>query len=299
MRAILELVVDADGRGATIYDYLRRTAGVSRGLLRRLKTDGCITCNGQEARLRSVLAPGDCLVLYLADEPSQGVIPEPGSLEILYEDHHLLIVNKPAGMVTHPVRETVRGTLANRVAAHLAGAGVAVRPVHRLDRDTSGAVLFAKSPYAHQNCARQRSQGGFHRLYLAVLAGRLPARWGTIDRPVARLSSHPVRRTTRADGAVDARPSLTTFRTLRRWKGATLVAVRPETGRTHQIRVHFSDLGFPLLGDVLYGASPTNLIGRQALHAFRLSFRHPVTGQPLLVQAPLQPDFISLLSHLE
>lgn len=287
---LLAFTAPVAAAGVAIRDWLRREYSFSRSLIRRLRHADGLRVNGEAVPAARPLAAGDRVTLVLDEEPSPWVHPEPIPLAIVHEDPDLLVVNKPSGMLVHPVKGYRSGTLANGVAHHLAAAGLTapVRPVQRLDRETSGLVCFAKNPWLHQRLA-----GRLEREYLAVAAGRLAADAGQLDGPIARDAGHPARRVVAAGG----RRAVTHYRVLRRWAAATLLSVRLDTGRTHQIRVHLSQAGHPLLGDALYGG-PCDLIQRQALHAARLQFTHPRTALPVAVAAPLPADLERLLSRL-
>lgn len=309
-------VVDERDAGKFLRDVLRTRLGVSRGLLRQAAASGGIYRNGEPAYGTERAACGDVIELRWEEFPSPDVIPEPVPFETVYEDGDVLVVNKPPGMLVHPTRGQYRGTLANGViyAWRSRGLNRPFRPLHRLDRDTSGLVLIAKNRFAHQRLsgdlradgdARQReaprseeweeNRGGrlVRREYLAIVEGRLPADRGILDLPVGRDPQHPGRR--RIDPA--GKPARTRFEVEAWAPEATLVRVVLETGRTHQIRVHLAAIGHPLVGDALYGR-PSEWIGRQALHAVRLHFRHPRSGEAVEVEAPWFSDMAELWERL-
>lgn len=214
-------------------------------------------------------------------------------IELLYEDDHLLIANKPAGMMVHPVREEQDGTLVHALAAHFAQRGeqVSIHPVHRLDKDTSGAILIAKSSYGHQLADRLLREGGIHREYVAVVSGLLEKQRGTIDAPIGRDPKHPTKRRVALGG--DA--AVTHYEVIKQSSYMSMVRVWLETGRTHQIRVHFEHIGHPLAGDAMYGGA-RGLLRRQALHASSLTFHHPLLNEKLQCEAPLPADLKRLIS---
>jgi 23S rRNA pseudouridine1911/1915/1917 synthase len=270
-------------------------------LLTRLKaTDNGITVNGEPRYVSSRVHAGDRIEIRMAEETSDQIAPEPIPLDIVYEDAHLLIVNKAAGIVVHPTHGQYAHTLANAVAHHWLTRGERrrFRPVHRLDQDTSGLLAIAKNPYVHQQLAEQMHSGQMVKEYTAVVRGRLPQPEGAVDAPIGRIPEEPHRRVVTPDGY----PALTLYQALREFPGATLVRLRLLTGRTHQIRVHMRHLGCPLFGDKLYG--PPNLsaaepIGRQALHASRLRLLHPAENRWMEWEADLPPDMRQLLDQLE
>ncbi|WP_400163719.1 RluA family pseudouridine synthase [Brevibacillus sp. TJ4] len=238
---------------------------------------------GQELRLR--LCP---------PEP-YGVEPAVEPLEVLYEDDHLLIVYKPAGVLLHPTQPDHQGTLDHLVAGHFARTGVQakVRHVHRLDQDTSGVVLYAKHAWASALLDEQLRLRTIKRTYLAFVHGHVERQSGKIDKPIGKDRNHPSRRRVTANGDT----AITTYEVVERYRDATLLRCRLETGRTHQIRVHLSHIGHPLIGDALYGGK-TKLIARQALHAYRLEVIHPFDRRQITAEAPLPADLASLKSTL-
>jgi len=238
---------------------------------------------GQEIRLR-----------LLKPEP-YGVEPVEEALDVLYEDEHLLVVNKPAGLLLHPTEPGHRRTLDHLVAGHFArnGQEIRVRHVHRLDQDTSGAVLYAKHAWASALLDEALRERKIKRTYLAWVHGRLAKDMGKIDKPIGRDRSHPARRRVARGGD----PAVTHYQVVERYRDVTLIRCRLETGRTHQIRVHLSHMGHPLLGDALYGGK-TDRIARQALHACRLEWIHPFGGRQMAVEAPLPDDLSKLKRQL-
>jgi 23S rRNA pseudouridine1911/1915/1917 synthase len=248
-----------------------------------------------------------------AGERIEGRVPEPVPatlaaqaipLVILHEDADLVVVDKPAGMVVHPAAGHAQGTLVNALLHHcrdLSGVGGELRPgiVHRIDKDTSGVLVVAKHDLAHRALAAQWKQHSIDREYLAFVRGVPRASEGTVDAPIGR---HPTDRKRMSTRARVARSAVTHWRVEERLRDATLLRVRLETGRTHQIRVHMASIALPLLGDPVYGggrALPTaKLVARQALHATLLGFTHPATGARVRFQSPLPADLRALLEAL-
>lgn len=290
MPRILRFTIDERYEGRKVLHFLRGEAALSARLVQSLKRlpDG-ICLNGSQTRTIDRLHAGDTLTLSLPDD-TQSVEPLAYPLDPLYEDDDLLIVNKPAGLAMHPTHNHQGDTLANAVAAHFQQQGrhVAMRCVGRLDRDTSGVVVCALNRYA-----AARLSGCVEKEYLAVVSGLYQGS-GTIDRPIIRPD--PLH-TSRAVGA-GGLPAVTHWRAIMRGKDQTLVRVRLETGRTHQIRVHFASLGTPLVGDTMYG-EPDERITRQALHCASARFAHPVTGRAMRMEAPLPPDMRALCAQME
>jgi 23S rRNA pseudouridine1911/1915/1917 synthase len=227
---------------------------------------------------------------------SSALEPVPMALAIVFEDDALLVVDKPAGILAHPVSVGERNTLANGIAHHLLIRGLAPRVhlVHRLDRDTSGLVLVAKSAEVHGRLDRQLRARTLRREYLALVDGLIETDEGEIDAPIGRSADDPPLRAMRPDGTL----ARTRLRVVERFADATLVALELATGRTHQIRVHMAHIGHPVLGDRWYGRRGLDLIERQALHAARLSVHHPRTNELLSFEAPLPDDMARLLDRL-
>ncbi|MFD2612556.1 RluA family pseudouridine synthase [Paenibacillus gansuensis] len=245
-------------------------------LARRLQASGGLQLSGDRLRLR--LFPA---------EPA-GFEPEWMDLTVLYEDDYAMVVHKPAGVKVHPTTGET-GTLAHGVAAYYEATGqqLAVRHVHRLDEWTSGPVLYAKGAYALQRLDEAMRLKAIGRIYLALAQGELSPPSGRIDAPIGRDRHHKQRRRVSPTGD----PAVTHYDTVAASGGASLVRLRLETGRTHQIRVHLSHLGHPLLGDMLYGGARRDIISRQALHGERLVFPHPLSGEQIELAAAPPEDF--------
>ncbi|MBI3974681.1 MAG: RluA family pseudouridine synthase [Chloroflexi bacterium] len=270
---------------------LKTCLGLSRPERARIWREGGVTVNGIAIAAQHVHCyPGDVVEAWYP-EPASSVTPEPGlPLRVLYEDACVLVVDKPAGQLSHPARSEQHGTVANAVAARYRSGGEGgaepVRLVHRLDRDTSGVLLFARDAAAARMLARQRANGTLERVYLAFVAGNPPAR-GEI---ALRLAPDPTHRTRQVIDAAGAE-ARTSYQVVQYGQYVALVAARLHTGRTHQLRAHFAGIGHPLLGDDLYGGPPGPGLDRQALHAWRTRLRHPDTGERMTITAPLPDDF--------
>jgi 23S rRNA pseudouridine1911/1915/1917 synthase len=291
---ILKYDVKETDIGRKVYSIMRRELRISATLTRRLKQAGAIFVDGIPAFTDRVLAPGETLEADIAAaEPACDVVPEEGSLELLYEDAGLLAVNKPSGMITHPSHARYTGTLSNFVAGHLkktSGDGCC-HAVNRLDRDTSGIALFAKNTYMKARAGEALAAPGAEKVYIAIVSGVPDKPSGTIDLPIRRLREGDMLRVVSADG----QRAVTHYETISvRQIGADTVSVlrlRLETGRTHQIRVHCHALGHPVLGDGLYATESSRLasarlgIAAQALHAERLTLVEPISGNRLLLTA--------------
>jgi pseudouridine synthase, RluA family len=283
----LEVVVPDAWQGQTVEAVLAGPLRVPARLRRAWLREARVVVGTHPARPDEALAAGARLRLHAFAPEDYGVNPEPHPIEVLYEDDHVLVVNKPAGMIVHPDRPGGGGTLANAVAYHYLLNGIAAKPrhIHRLDRDTTGVVLYAKHPWAHAVLDAELRERCVRREYVALVAGRLRKKRGTLRFPIARDRKNRQRRCVSPAG----QPAVTHYEVLETFRDATLVRAWLETGRTHQIRVHFAHIGHPLMGDVLYGGPPAPL-GRQALHAWRVTFSHPLTRSWETVEAPWPDD---------
>ena len=297
----MELRITAADAGKTILTLTRRDLGFSSALLKKLKfTEGGILVNGQFVTVRYVLQEGDVLFFAMDDreeDVSPYIVPAPLSLPVLYEDTELTAVNKPPDMPAHPSLGHKLDTVANALAYRYGDKPYVFRPVNRLDRDTSGVMLTANSKLAAYRMARLMQTGQIRKTYVAVLHGHLPAKEGVVNAPIRRMAESIIIRETCPPDALGAHAAETRYRVLAETESYTVVAAYPITGRTHQIRVHFTHLGCPLVGDDLYGrASPH--IARHALHAVCTSFPHPTTGEGVVLRAHLPEDMCRLICDL-
>ena len=299
-----EFVVDRKSDRSRLDAWLAQipelsAAGLSRSRLQALAAEGMITVNGGVARPSQRIRPRDAIIVSVPPARSPAdLIPQDIPVASVYEDDHLIVVDKPAGLPVHPGPGHPDGTLVNALLARcpdIRGIGGELRPgiVHRLDLDTSGLMVVAKTQAAHQSLTEQLRNREFHKEYLAVAVGMVTPESGTIDAPIARDPRHRQRMAVDAGG----RAARTHYETLEELEGHTLLSLMLETGRTHQIRVHLAYLGYPLLGDMVYGKAHS-LIGRQFLHAARLGFRHPMTGAWSEHQAALPDDLARVLVTL-
>jgi len=291
-------VVRPDESGTRLDVMLAARAGLSRSAVQRLIEDGRVTVDGVAQHKRHTLRAGDEIVYRPAPEPPAALEPEDLDVVVVYEDEWLLVVDKPAGVVVHPAPGHEHGTLAHALVGRGAAGGHVSRPgiVHRLDKDTSGLLIVARSEDAHRRLVASMERREVARVYLALLYGELPQDDGTIDAPIGRhlrdrkrMSLHSAR----------PRPAVTHFRVLGRAAGYTLTRVQLETGRTHQIRVHFAALGHAVAGDAQYSRRPRpEGLGRQFLHAARLRLPHPQDGRQLEFASPLPPDLAGFCASL-
>ena len=289
----LTLTVTPEQAGRTVKSLLRRELRMADGAIARVKTvpDG-ICLNGAHARTVDRVAAGDTLTVRIDDKRPGGRFPPVAvPLDILYEDADLLALNKPAGMTAHasnflPDTPTVAGAL-----AYQRGPDFIFHVVNRLDKGTTGLMAVAKSGYIHDRLRRTLHTDGFSREYRAVCVGCPKPPAGTIDAPIGRDETSAVRRMVRSDG----QRAVSHYEVLSQRDGLSFVKLQPETGRTHQLRVHMAHIGCPLAGDWLYGTEDPDLISRPALHAYALALTHPVTGTHLYFTAPTPADMEKLI----
>jgi 23S rRNA pseudouridine1911/1915/1917 synthase len=287
--------IGPDQAGARIDHFLAaQVPTLSRSRLQALLREGHATLNGALVRPSVKLRAGDTVALLEPPPVASETTAQEIALDVLFEDDDLIVLNKAAGMVVHPAAGNWDGTIVNALLHHctaLSGIGGTQRPgiVHRLDKDTSGCLVAAKSDLAHQALARQFAGREVTKIYLALASGTFRRLSGEIDAPIAR---HPVQRKKMTVVKAGGRAARTGYRVLGAYGGGTLVECTLHTGRTHQIRVHLKDLGHPLLGDEVYGKRGS--FPRQMLHAWRLGFAHPRTGERMDFRAPVPPDFLAV-----
>ncbi len=328
-----------------------RLPGLSRSRLQKLINEGAVTVNGQLPKSSTIVKQLDVIDVVVPPPPIKQIPAEPIPLDIIHEDEHLIVVNKQPDLVVHPARSNLSGTLVNGLAWYfrdtrangleaLSSVGVdEFRPgiVHRLDKDTTGAIVVAKTDEAHWRLGRQFEQRQVQKYYLALVHGQLPGPGGVIDQPIGKHPAVAEAYAVRNDGGGYARDAVTLYRVREPYRGYTLVELELKTGRTHQIRVHLGWLGHPIVSDIIYGGEPVGpaevaqppaaagaqamltyarqkaegvkiwdrmarredlLIHRPALHAALLEFRHPVSGQWMSFAAPLHRDMRSLIAAL-
>jgi len=309
---VSELCVAAQEAGLRLDTYVaQHLSDCSRSYAAVLIRRGNIQIDGIPAKASHKLKPGERITIQIPVSEPVSLVPEPMALDILFEDQHLIIVNKPAGLVVHPAAGHASGTLVHGILHHcpdLEGIGGERRPgiVHRLDKDTSGALVVAKTSLAHHELTKQFKARSIEKRYLALVQGIPDAKSGMIDLPVGR---HPVDRKKMSTLSRSGREALTYWRIQERFKGAALLAVDLKTGRTHQIRVHCQAMGHPIIGDTVYGprrkghaAALYDFLGdhvhRQLLHALQLRIDHPVTRKRLFFEAPLPIDMSLVLQIL-
>ncbi|WP_170270200.1 RluA family pseudouridine synthase [Heliorestis acidaminivorans] len=287
--------IKPEEEGRKIESIMRHSLGLSRRMRQKAARNDAFTLNEKKAYLGTRVSAGDVLKILLHLEEEGHLAPVEMALDIAFEDKDVILLNKPSGIEVHPPeqRSAFRPTLAHGVAYYFEKIGLKakVRPLHRLDKDTSGLVLFTKSAYAHHALDQQLQEGKVKRSYQTILLGTPPAEAGTIELAIGRDPRHPLRRKVSEEGE----RAVTHYKVLQVLsKDLSLVEVHLETGRTHQIRVHFSHLGIPVLGDSLYGGQSMRL-NRQALHAKALRWLQPRTKEPIEVQIDLPEDMQALL----
>ena len=275
---------------------------ISRSSAQTLIEDGNVLVNNKVANKKTSLKEGDCVTINIPEPKELDVTPENIPLDIVYEDEHLLVVNKPKGMVVHPAAGNYSGTLVNALLYHcgdsLSGINGVIRPgiVHRIDKDTSGLLIVAKTDVAHNGLAKQIKEHSFKREYRTVVVGNIKDDSGTIDAPIGR---HPKDRKKQAVTDKNSRNAITHYEVIERFNGFTFLRVILETGRTHQIRVHMSYRGNPVAGDTVYGNSKkTYGLEGQCLHAAVIGFVHPITNEYLEFESALPDYFTDFLKRI-
>ena len=299
----LDFTVAAVESGERIDKYISdRIEDISRSAVTKLIEDGKVTIGDKAVKKNYKTAPGDIISVIIDDPQPVDIVPENIPLDIVYEDDHLLVVNKPKGMVVHPAPGNYSGTLVNALMYHcgesLSGINGELRPgiVHRIDKNTSGLLVVAKSDIAHAGLSEQIKDHSFTREYLAICYGNIKEDERTVDAPIGR---HKIDRKRMCVTQLNSKPAVTHIRVLERYSGFTYINCRLETGRTHQIRVHLAYIGHPIAGDDVYGPSKviTELHG-QCLHAYKLGFIHPVTREYVEFTADVPESFTRFRNKL-
>ena len=295
------MIIDENNVGIRIDKYLTDNTEYTRSKIQKMIDNGNILVNGKEVKSSYILKENDKIDIEEYNEEVD-IVPENIPLDIYYEDDDLIVVNKPSGMVVHPAPGNYTGTLVNALMYHtnnLSTVNTSIRPgiVHRIDADTSGLLLVAKNDKAHNILADAIAKKEVVREYIALVEGVILEDTATIDAPIGRDKNNRKKMAVTSENSKDA---VTHIRVLERYNTATLIRCKLETGRTHQIRVHMAEIGFPIVGDYIYsnGKNPFGVVG-QMLHAKRLEFVHPTTKKTVVFEAPLPEYFENVLKNLE
>ncbi len=275
---------------------------LSRTMIQKLIENGKILVNGQKKKISYKVNINDKISINIPEPEKTDLKPQNIPLEVIYEDNDIIVVNKPKGMVVHPANGNPDGTLVNAIMAisknSLSGIGGKIRPgiVHRLDKDTSGIIIVAKNDKAHINLSKQIKDREVKKIYIALVKGAVNENEATIDMPIGRSTKDRKKMAVRKDG----KQAITHFKVLKRYLNYTLLEVKIDTGRTHQIRVHMAEIGHPVVGDIVYskGKNEFGVVG-QMLHAKSLDFTHPTTGKKMHLEAELPQYFKEVIEKLD
>lgn len=294
-----EIVIIADTAESRLDKFISENSDISRSYAAKLAEDGCVTINGKPAQKKTKVGKGDEIVILLPEPQEIEAKPEDIPIDIVYEDDSVIVVNKPRGMVVHPAAGNTSGTLVNGLLYHcsLSSINGAVRPgiVHRIDKDTSGLLVVAKTNEAHEALSKQLKERKALRKYNCIVNGNIKEDSGTVDKPIGR---HPTDRK-RMAVIEGGREAVTHFKVLERFGQFTLLECTLETGRTHQIRVHMASLGHNIVGDPVYGIKKDREKGKgQMLHAKTIGFTHPKTGELMEFTSELPEEFTAILNKL-
>ena len=299
--SILEKKVTNITEGTKIREYLKTELGLSTRLIRSASLDKRIFVNGEVVKMNRILNPGEIIKIDLAKDESQDIAPEKMNVDIVYEDEDILVVNKKPFMVVHPTKSYQSGTLANGLINYFmeSNQNCIVRLVSRLDMNTSGLIIIAKNQFSHGMLSKEMSENRVEKRYLAIVHGVMKEKQGTIDLPIYRPEG--IEYGTKRIIDERGQRSITHYKVVEEFNESSLVECRLETGRTHQIRVHLSNIGHPIYGDTLYGygEEEEDLIARQALHAYGLDFKSPRSGEVLSLRAKLPDDMKELINKLK
>ncbi|MBC2727722.1 RluA family pseudouridine synthase [Desulfosporosinus sp.] len=295
MKSYITYPIVEEHEGLTVEVYLKQILEYSGRKIQKLTRQKGIVLNKKPVFLQKRVKTGDILRVLTLEDSSYGVEPEQGLVDVLYEDKYLIVLNKPSGLLVHPAGQTSRGTLSNYLAHYYQQQGVVctTRPIHRLDRETSGCVLFAKDSHTQAQLDKGLKEGTLKRTYQAVVHGIIHPSSGTIIAPIGPHLTKPNRRAVNQKGD----EAITHYTTLQSFSEASLLELSLDTGRTHQIRVHLSHSGHPIIGDRMYGKGST-LIAGQTLHAVSLEFPHPVEQRKITAVAPFPISFLRVLESL-
>lgn len=298
----MKIIIPKEGEGIRIDKYLGDTiSDLSREMIIKLIKDGEILVNGKNVKSSYKATENDEVIINIPEPKEINIVPQNIPLNIVYEDQDILVINKQKGLVVHPGNGNEDGTLVNAIMAYckkdLSGIGGVIRPgiVHRIDKDTSGILIIAKNDKAHLNISEQIKNHQVKKTYIALVRGIVKENEATINMPIGRSTKD------RTKMAVDrnGKEAITHFSVIKRYEDMTLLKVRIETGRTHQIRVHLSHIGYPIIGDIVYsnGKNKFNVVG-QMLHSYEIEFTHPTTGEKMILKAELPEYFKNIIGDV-
>lgn len=298
----MKIIIPKDGEGIRIDKYLGDTiSDLSREMIIKLIKDGEVLVNGKNVKSSYKATENDEVLINIPEPKEINIVPQDIPLNIVYEDQDILVINKQKGLVVHPGNGNEDGTLVNAIMAYckkdLSGIGGVIRPgiVHRIDKDTSGILIIAKNDKAHLNISEQIKNHQVKKTYIALVRGIVKENEATINMPIGRSTKD------RTKMAVDrnGKEAITHFSVIKRYEDMTLLKVRIETGRTHQIRVHLSHIGYPIIGDNVYsnGRNKFNVVG-QMLHSYEIEFTHPTTGEKMVLKAELPEYFKNIIGDV-
>ena len=298
-----KLVVNSNDSGTRIDAYIAgNVKELSRTMVKKLADEGNIKVNGNVPKVSYKVQENDVIEIIIPEAKELDIKAQDIPIEVVYEDDDIIVVNKPKGLVVHPANGNWDGTLVNAVMAickdSLSGIGGEIRPgiVHRLDKDTSGLLIIAKNDKAHLNMSNQIKNREVKKIYYALVRGIVPENEATINMPIGRSTKDRKKMAVTKDG----KEAITHFKVLERFNKYTLLEVKIDTGRTHQIRVHLSEIGYPVVGDEVYSNGKNEFgIKGQLLHAKSLDFKHPITGKQMHLETELPQEFQEVLQQLE
>lgn len=292
----------ADEKNVRLDAYVAKKCNISRAMAQKLVQEGNVLVNGAAKKDSYKVQLGDSVEVNIPEAKEVDLRPENIPLEIVYEDDDIIVVNKPKGLVVHPANGNPDGTLVNAIMAickdTLSGIGGEIRPgiVHRLDKDTSGLIIVAKNDKAHINMSKEIKDRQVKKIYIALVRGRVAENEATINMPIGRSTKDRKKMAVRKDG----KEAITHFKVIKRYHNYTLLEVKIDTGRTHQIRVHMAEIGHPVVGDIVYSSGKNEFgVEGQMLHAKSLDFKHPITGKQMHLEAELPQYFKDVLNKLE
>ena len=298
---ILKIIVEPENEGLRADYYLANNSLLSRSQIQKLIKENKITLNGNSLKNKDKVNSDDVFIIEYEEKTITDILPQNIPLDIIYEDNDLLVINKPKGIVVHPAPGHENGTIVNALLYHvkeLSDVNGYYRPgiVHRIDKDTSGLIIVAKNDKAHKNLSEEIKNHEVTKIYTCLVRGNISEDDATIDMPIGRDKNDRKKMAVTEDG----KKAITHFRVLKRYGNYTLLRVKIDTGRTHQIRVHMAKIGHPIIGDEVYsnGKNEFNVHG-QMLHSTYLKFKHPVTGKELELEAPLPQYFQDVLEQLK